>query len=320
MPVDHYENFPVASWLCPPAMRGAVMAIYHFARTADDLADEGDAPAEQRRADLARYRAALHAAALGTPLADAWPAVFQPLAGAIARHRLPLAPLDDLLTAFERDTHNPRYADRTALLDYCRHSANPVGRLVLHLAGVHDARSLAQSDAICTALQLINFWQDPSVDLPRGRHYVPETDARRHGLSLDRLAQLAQPTGSARAPQPVPLARTAQAPRLAHLAQRADAAERSDLASSQALLRELCAWAGALMQQGAPLALRVPGRLGWELRLVVQGGLRILEKIERMQYRSLHQRPVLGPADAPLLLWRAWRMGAGLTTAGVAAR
>lgn len=334
VPVDHYENFPVASWLCPPAMRGAVTAIYRFARTADDIADEGDAPAPQRRAELARYRAALHAAAQGQPLmADAWPGAFGPLAAAIARHRLPLAPLDDLLTAFERDTHNPRYADRTALLDYCRHSANPVGRLMLHLAGVHDARSLAQSDAICTALQLINFWQDPSVDLPRGRHYVPETDARRHGLTLDRLAELAQQ--AQQPPQRTPLPKGAQAvqtvrtapavqnarPALAaRSAPTTDAAARRDAARSQALLRELCAWAGSLMQQGAPLALRVPGRLGWELRLVVQGGLRILEKIERMQYRSLHQRPVLGPADGPLLLWRAWRMGAGLTTAGVPAR
>ncbi|MEK8050750.1 squalene synthase HpnC [Ideonella sp. DXS22W] len=288
MSVDHYENFPVASWLCPPAMRAAVVAVYHFARTADDIADEGDAAPDVRRAALARYCAALHAAALGTPPAADWPQVFQPLAAAIARHRLPLAPLNDLLTAFERDTHNPRYPDRTALLDYCRHSANPVGRLMLHLAGVVDARSLAQSDAVCTALQLINFWQDPSRDLPRGRHYVPEADARRHGLTLDDLARLA--------------------------------AEGRDSSASRALMRELCAWAGALMQQGAPLALRVPGRLGWELRLVVQGGLRILEKIERMQFCSLSQRPVLGPLDGPVLLWRAWRMQSALPAAGVATR
>ncbi|MDT7835243.1 squalene synthase HpnC [Aquabacterium sp. OR-4] len=288
MSVNHYENFPVASWLCPPAMRGAVVAIYHFARSADDMADEGDAPAAQRRSELARYRAALHRAALGTTQAADWPAVFNPLAEAMARHRLPLAPLNDLLSAFERDTHNPRYPDRTALLDYCRHSANPVGRLMLHLAGVHDARSLAQSDAICTALQLINFWQDPSRDLPRGRHYVPEADAQRHGLRLDDLAQLA--AAGRHTPQ------------------------------SQALWRELCTWAGTLMHQGAPLALRVPGRLGWELRLVVQGGLRILEKIEAMQFRCLNQRPVLGPLDGPLLLWRAWRMQATPPAAGVTAR
>lgn len=277
---EHYENFPVASWLCPPPLRGAVLAIYHYARTADDLADEGDAPAAERRAALARYRQTLDQALAGQPgpadpadPAD-WPAVFAPLAQAVSRHRLPIPLLHDLLDAFEQDTGNPRYPDRAALLDYCRRSANPIGRLMLHLAGVHDAVSLAQSDAICSALQLINFWQDPSVDLPRGRHYVPEADARHHGLSLDTLA--GQP----------------------------------DSAATRALLRELCQWAATLMLQGAPLACRVTGRLGWELRFVVQGGLRILERIGQMRYCTLHQRPVLGPADAPVLAWRALRMRA----------
>jgi phytoene/squalene synthetase len=149
------------------------------------------------------------------------------------------------------------------------------------------------------------------LDLRRGRHYVPDEDARRHGLTLDRLAQLAA--------TPLPPAQTgSRAPQ--DLRRAAGAGLQRDAARSQALLRELCAWAGSLMQQGAPLALRVPGRLGWELRLVVQGGLRILEKIEHMQYRSLHQRPVLNAFDGPLLLWRAWRMGHVHSTAGVAAR
>jgi squalene synthase HpnC len=269
---EHYENFPVASWLCPPALRGAVLAIYHYARTADDMADEGHATTAERLVSLAHYRRALDQALAGQiNLAD-WPDVFRPLAHAVDQHRLPVWLLHDLLDAFEQDTGNPRYPDRTALLDYCRRSANPIGRLMLHLAGVHDALSLAQSDAICSALQLINFWQDPSVDLPRGRHYVPEADARQHGLSLDTLAG------------------------------------QDDSAASQALLRDLCQWAAALMLQGAPLACRVTGRLGWELRLVVQGGLRILERIGRMRYCTLHQRPVLGPADAPVLAWRAMRM------------
>jgi squalene synthase HpnC len=280
--IDHYENFPVASWLCPPPLRAAVMAIYHFARTADDIADEGDATPDQRRADLARYRLALQATARGTPLADAWSPVFVPLAAAITRHGLPLQLLDDLLDAFVQDTGNPQHADRAQLLDYCRRSANPIGRLMLHLAGVDDAVSLAQSDAVCTALQLINFWQDPSVDLPRGRHYLPLADAQRHGLSLDTLAT-----------QP-------------------------DSAASQALLRELCQWAASLMRQGAPLACRVPGRLGWELRLVVQGGLRILERIDHLQYRTLHQRPVLGASDAPVMAWRALRMRTSAPAPGFA--
>ena len=280
--VEHYENFPVASWLCPPALRSAVVAIYHFARTADDLADEGVFTAEQRRAALARYRQALHAAAGGQPLIDAWPGVFDPLAAAIAQHGLPVQRLDDLLDAFVQDTANAHHADRAQLLDYCRRSANPIGRLMLHLAGVTDARSLAQSDAVCSALQLINFWQDPSVDLPRGRHYVPVADARRHGLSLDTLHH------------------------------------QGDTAASQALLRELCRWAADLMQEGAPLACRVPGRLGWELRLVVQGGLRILERIARLQYRTLHHRPTLDGSDYPVMLWRAVRMRPSTPTPGFA--
>ena len=282
MSTDHYENFPVASWLCPAALRDAVTAIYHFARTADDIADEGNAAPEQRQADLARYRLGLQAAAAGAPLDGAWPAVFRPLAAAISRHQLPVHLLDDLLDAFLQDTGNPRHANRAQLLDYCTRSANPIGRLMLHLAGVSDAVSLAQSDAVCTALQLINFWQDPSVDLPRGRHYVPLADAQRHGLSLDTLA--AQP----------------------------------DSAATQALLRELCQWAAELMRQGAPLACRLPGRFGWELRLVVQGGLRILERIERLQYRTLQQRPVLGARDLPVMAWRALRMRATTPPPGFA--
>ena len=282
MSVNHYENFPVASVLCPPALRAPVRAIYHFARTADDLADEGEASVAERRASLANYREALRAAAAGQLPAGPWSSVFVPLAQELRAHRLPLSLLEDLLCAFEQDAGNPHYLDREQLLDYCRRSANPIGRLMLHLAGVHDEVSLTQSDAICSALQLINFWQDASVDLPRGRHYVPVADARRHGLELDDL-------------------------RLG-----------ADNPATQALLRELCQWAAALMKEGAPLTWRVPGRLGWELRLVVQGGLRILERIGQMQYRTLSQRPALRAQDLPVMLWRALRMRAGLHTPGFA--
>ena len=286
MSVEHYENFPVASILCPPALRPAVKAIYHFARTADDLADEGDASPAQRLAQLAAYRQALQTACQGPADVDpgAWPAVFMPLGAAIRQHALPVALLHDLLTAFEQDTGNPLYPDRPALLAYCGLSANPVGRLMLHLAGVHDAQSLAESDALCSALQLINFWQDPSVDLPRGRIYLPLDDARRHGVVAD-----------------------------ATLAGR-------DTPATQALLRHLCQWAAELMQQGAPVACRVPGRLGWELRLVVQGGLRILETIAAMQYRTLGQRPTLRRRDLAPMLWRALRMQEARPTPGLAGR
>jgi squalene synthase HpnC len=275
--VNHYENFPVASWLCPPALRPAVAAIYWFARTADDLADEGEASAEQRLADLARFRDALRHAS-DQPCASRWTTVFEPLRAAMQRHRLPLAPFEDLLDAFEQDVRNPDYSDRAALLDYCRRSANPIGRLLMHLYAIDDAAALAHSDAICTALQLINFWQDLGVDVARGRHYVPQADAARHGVT------------------------------------RAMLQARADTPATRALVAELCTWAASLMQAGAPLVHQVPGRAGWELRLVVQGGLRILERIARVDHTALSRRPTLSRRDAPLLAWRALRMRAAPPT------
>lgn len=275
--VGHYENFPVASWLCPPALRPAVMALYHFARTADDLADEGQATPAERLAQLATYRQALDGCLSGQP-ADAWPAVFEPLARAVRQHALPANLLHDLISAFEQDVRHTAaghvYADTAELLAYCRLSANPVGRLLLHLYGVNDAHALAQSDAICSALQLINFWQDLGEDLARQRHYLPADALARHDLALTDF--------SAHAPAPVQ-------------------------ARAQALVAALCADARQLMLKGAPLARRLPGRAGWELRLVVQGGLRILDKIAATGHRSWLQRPTLGRADVPLLLWRALR-------------
>jgi squalene synthase HpnC len=181
--VSHYENFPVASWLCPPRLRPAIAAIYAFARTADDIADEGDATPDARLADLAAYRADLHAAARGESPSPRWQPVFAPLGRVIATFGLPVPLLDDLLSAFEQDVIKTRdgagYADRAELLDYCTRSANPVGRLLLHLYGVREAEALAQSDAICSALQLINFWQDLGVDIRAGVSTCPRTAAPR---------------------------------------------------------------------------------------------------------------------------------------------
>jgi squalene synthase HpnC len=281
--VDHYENFPVASWLCPPALRPPIVAIYRFARTADDVADEGDAPPAARVADLAALRADLHAVAAGAAPSPRWPDVFGPLAAAIATHRLPVALLEDLLDAFTADALQTRYQDRAALLDYCRRSANPIGRLLLHFYGVDDALSLARSDAICSALQLANFWQDLGVDAARGRIYVPAADARRHGVALEDVLAL------------------------------------RDSGSVRALVGELTAWARELMLWGAPLAPSLGGRAGWELRFVVQGGLAILAKIDRLGGATLVQRPTLGWRDAPLLAWRACTMRDG-SSGGAAAR
>lgn len=274
--VDHYENFPVASWLCPPRLRPPIAAIYWFARTADDIADEGDAPAHERLAALQDYRADLAACCAGTPDSGRWPRVFGPLRHAIAAFELPEQPLADLLDAFMQDVAMTRdaavYADRDALLDYCSRSANPVGRLLLHLYRIRDESALAQSDAICSALQLINFWQDLGVDLPRGRYYLPADDAQRH-----------------------------------HVDPRAPGAS-TRRAGATLLVGELCTWARKLMVEGAPLVHRIPGRAGWELRLVVQGGLRVLDRMAAIGFDTLGTRPTVGARDLPLLLWRAARM------------
>jgi squalene synthase HpnC len=262
----------VASWLCPPQLRPPIVAIYRFARAADDIADEGDATPEERLADLAAFRADLMAIAAGRTPSPRWPEVFGPLAGQLTRHRLPVPLLADLLDAFAQDAAQTRYADRSQLLDYCRRSANPIGRLLLHLYGIDDAGALARSDAICSALQLANFWQDLGVDASRGRLYVPSTDARRHGVSIEELLA------------------------------------RRDSEAVHALVAELVAWARELMLSGAPLVDAIGGRAGWELRFVVQGGLRVLEKIDRLGGATLITRPTIGAVDAPLLAWRAATM------------
>ncbi|MEG0150713.1 MAG: squalene synthase HpnC [Comamonas sp.] len=277
--VTHYENFPVASWLCPPQLRAPIAAIYHFARTADDLADEGtDSPA-QRIAALQAYGADLQRLATEDEAAmlarTAWPHIFAPLAAQMQAWQQPKPLLADLLSAFEQDVRMTAdqafYADGAQLQDYCRRSANPIGRLLLHLYGVNDATSLQQSDAICTALQLINFWQDLSQDLPRGRQYLTNSDLARHQIARSAI----KPEASALTP------------------------------AVRSLLAELAAQARRLMEQGAPLVHRLPGRMGWELRLVVQGGLCILGKLDAMQGRNLYQRVKVGKTDAPGLLWKA---------------
>jgi hydroxysqualene synthase len=267
----HYENFPVASLLCPPHLRGPVLAIYRFARTADDIADEGDASPGQRAADLREYASCLDAALTDTPL-PRWHSVFEPLAHHAKVHRLPGPLMHDLLSAFLQDCGSPQYTDRAHLLDYCRRSANPIGRLLLHLYGVSDPLALRRSDDICTSLQLINFWQDASLDLPRGRSYFPIQDLRCHGLTL------------------------------------ADIAQCRDSAASQAMVADLTRWAEDLMNSGRPLIHQLPGRLGWELRLVIEGGTRIIAKIRRMDHRTLSRRPRLMLRDWPVMLWQAARI------------
>jgi squalene synthase HpnC len=266
--VQHYENFPVASLLCPARFRPPIAAIYHFARTADDIADEGDASPTERLADLAVYRADLLATSQGKAVSARWPAVFVGLGPMLKEWQLPLPLLTDLLSAFEQDIIKTHYADQAELLDYCRRSANPIGRLLLHLYGVQDVEALKQSDCICTALQLVNFWQDLSEDIPRGRVYLPADLQTKHGVTEAEL--LSQQITS----------------------------------NTRALVADSVDWVRQLMHQGAPLVKQVPGRAGWELRLVVQGGLRIAERIEQLDFGTLQQRPVIGKRDALLMGWR----------------
>jgi len=272
-PVTHYENFPVASWLCPPHLRAEIAAIYAFARTADDLADEGNASATERLADLAAYASDLHAISENRAPSPRWANVFLPLHRVLHQHALPVSLLADLLDAFGQDVdmtaRAATYPSRAALLDYCRRSANPVGRLLLHLYGVQGEAELRQSDAICSALQLINFWQDLSVDIPRQRHYLTDADCAAHGVERSQLESL----------QATP--------------------------ASRRLVLDCATWTREMMLQGAPLVHQLPGRAGWELRLVVQGGLRILDKIEALQGSSLARRPRLHAPDWLLMLGRA---------------
>jgi squalene synthase HpnC len=259
LPVGHYENFPVASIALPRRLRPAVIAIYRFARTADDIADEGDARAEQRLAALAALREGLGAiergrgAALPEPIAS--------LAGAVAEHALPTAPLHALLDAFEQDVGTTRYETWDELLDYCRKSANPVGNLMLHLYRAATPRNLERSDAICSALQLINFWQDVAIDWRKGRVYLPQEDLRRHGVSEAQIA-----------------------------------AGRSD-ERWRALIDFEVDRTRRLLDFGRPLGEDLPGRIGLELRMIVAGGTRVLDRIAAVGGDVFRRRPRLGVAD-----------------------
>ncbi len=269
MPVDHYENFPVASVLLPKHLVAAVEAIYAFARSADDIADEGDALPHERLASLAGYEAALASIARDEKQQDL---LFDRLQAVIVQYKLPLQPFYDLLSAFKQDVGTKHYANFDCLLDYCRRSANPVGLLMLHLYGAATPANIAQSDAICSALQLINFLQDVAIDREKQRTYMPLDDLARFGVTEAQL----------------------------------DRAETD--AQFRALMFFEVSRARALMLSGAPLALALPGRIGWELRMVVQGGLRILESIEKVDFDVFRRRPKLALRDWVAIVWRALRM------------
>ena len=264
----HYENFPVASPLLPPELRAPVRVIYAFARSADDLADEGDASASERIAALNAYERELdHIDAGRTTNSE----LFQQLALTLKEHHLNTQLLRDLLSAFRQDVVKTRYASFDELLDYCSRSANPVGRIMLALSDQYSPDLLEQSDAICSALQLINFWQDVAIDSEKSRIYIPQEDLAKFNVSEESIAE-----------------------------GKADHRWR-------ALMHYQVKRARSLMIKGAPLASQVGGRLGWELRFIVHGGLRILEKIEAVNYDVFTRRPTLKKYDWLLLGWRAVR-------------
>ena len=266
MAVDHYENFPVASLLLPARLRHPVTLIYRFAREADDFADEGDAEPHVRLRQLQQFGDQLTRLERGQTPDIAW---FSELGAVIAAFRLPFEPFHDLLSAFAQDVVKPRYGDHAEVMDYCRRSANPVGRLLLVLYGASGERHLECSDAICSSLQLINFLQDVEIDYRKNRIYLPQDEMARFGISEAQIAS-------------------------------GDTGGRwSEFMAYQT------ARARGMLNSGAPLARALPGRIGLELRMIVAGGARILDKIERVRGDVFRRRPVLRPLDWPLMLCRA---------------
>jgi squalene synthase HpnC len=260
LPVDHYENFPVASWLLPAALRTPIEAIYGFARGADDVADEGSASDAQRLSGLDEYLRALDAIDAGRDPG----ARFTRIAAAVRDYGLPTSLLRDLIDAFKQDVVKKRYATYAELMDYSRRSADPVGRLVLHVfervnPGAEYSRDA--SDAVCSALQQINFWQDVDVDWRKARIYVPQEDLARFGVAEEAIA-----------------------------AQRVDDRWRGLMAFECARSREL-------LMRGMPLAKALPGRLGMEIRATIAGGSRILDKIDAAQGDVFTRRPTLTKLD-----------------------
>jgi squalene synthase HpnC len=262
---SHYENFPVASRLMPKEQRPHIAAVYAFARTADDFADEPGYEVDERLRLLQEWRRKLHDPAETSP-------EFRALHHTIAQFALPVQLFDDLLDAFTQDVTTTRYATWEAVLDYCRRSANPVGRLVLRLSGYRDDRLDHASDAVCTALQLTNFWQDLAIDWPRGRLYVPEDVWRSHGADPDQLNR-----------------RTLSAPWIE-------------------TMKECGARTRELFAEGREVCDGVGGRLRYELRATWLGGTRILDRLERVNFDVFTARPKLGAGDALViacksLLW-----------------
>lgn len=268
MPVDHYENFPVASLLLPRRLRRPIELIYAFARQADDFADEGNCPAKERLAQLNTFRMELDKIAGGE---QAGSELFRDITAVIREYKLPLALFYDLLDAFSQDVVKTRYANFGEVMDYCRRSANPIGRLLLHLYKETDARSMAYSDAICSSLQLINFLQDVAVDFAKDRIYLPQDEMARFGIDESRISR-----GDASGPW-------------------------------QPFMQFQIERTRKLLQAGAPLGKTLRGRIGLEMRMIIMGGEVILRKLHKHHGNMFQHRPVLRTSDWVYMLYRAAR-------------
>jgi squalene synthase HpnC len=264
----HYENFPVASVLLPMRLRKPIGMIYAFARQADDFADEGDFTSEQRIANLDGFRRELDRIAAGqTPETE----FFVALAAMITEHSLPLQPFYDLLNAFSQDVVKSRYENFGEVMDYCRRSANPIGRLLLHLYGEATTRNIGYSDAICSALQIINFLQDVAIDYRKDRIYFPQDEMQKYRIQENQIA-------------------------------------RSDAGGAWWNFMQFeIERARKLLQAGAPLGLALRGRIGLEMRMIIAGGERILRKLHQSRGDMFKHRPVLTPRDWGYMLYRAVR-------------
>lgn len=263
----HYENFPVASIVMPRRLRQPVRVIYAFARAADDIADEGDAAPEERLAGLQSFRDRLDALARGADLVG--DPIFEPLGKIVREHDLPLKLFHDLLDAFSQDVTKTRYAHLGEVMDYCKRSANPIGRLLLKLYGDDDPKHQAWSDGICSALQLINFLQDVAIDYRKGRIYLPQDEMAKFGVTESQIA-----------------------------AGRVDALW-------QMFMKGQIERARRMLAAGAPLGMALKGRIGVEMRLIILGGERILAQLHESRGDMFTQRPKLRVGDWYYMVRRA---------------
>ena len=262
----HYENFPVASFLLPKKLRQPIALIYAFARQADDFADEGDYSAEQRLSSLQGFRQELDCIQhQQQPNSD----LFIALQAAIRQHDLPIQAFYDLLDAFSQDVSKTRYQNFAEVISYCKRSANPVGRLLLKLYQADTAKNIGMSDAICTALQLINFLQDIAIDMQKDRIYLPQDELNKYKVSEAQIA-------------------------------------RGDASGTWSLMMEFqINRTRKLLQAGAPLGLVLPGRIGLEMRMIIAGGERILKKLHQAHGNVFEYRPQLGKKDWLYMAYRA---------------